>query len=300
MFNSARWLKRVMNKLEPGDVTLFNTFFSFVVKNKKCGVRSSTLHRTPKKILKYYWKNYDRIYAGSRAVIDQAQAICGTMSNAKFIYNCINISEMNPEIKDYSKVKGLEFLYVGRFVWDKGLEFLIKGFEKSLEQFPENKLVFLGPKTNEQGADGSFFSRMKEYINYKKLNDKIMFADPIFDKKKLYKIISQADVFTVPTISGETFSMAILEGMALAKPVLTSDFPPMIEAIDHKINGYVSRVKDASSLADGIAFFTKNKKKMPEYQKAALEKVNNFSVEKIAQEYIDDFRILINSTEIKH
>ncbi|HUT43823.1 MAG TPA: glycosyltransferase family 4 protein [Desulfobacterales bacterium] len=293
--NSARWLKKVMSKLETGDVTLFNTFFSFMVTNKKCGIRITTLHRTPKKTLKYYWKKHDRIYAGSRAVIEQAEDICGPMPNAKYIYNCINTSEVNPEIKDYSKIKGLEFLYVGRFVWDKGLEFLIKGFEISLKQFPANKLIFLGPKTNEQGAEEVFFNRMKEYINDKKLNDKIIFADPVFDKKKLYENISKADIFTVPTITGETFSMAILEGMALAKPVLTSDFPPMIEAVDHKVNGYISKVKDAESLAEGIAFFSNNINNMQKYQKAALEKVKNFTVEKIAQEYIKDFRHLINS-----
>jgi len=301
VLNSLRWCLRLRRRLEPGDIALYNSLFSFIICNREYGIPCTTLHRTPKRWIKYYLKFYDRVYGGSRAVIKQAKEICGELPNAKSIYNCIEMPAEHPGIKKYGKGSPLSFLYLGRFVWDKGLEYLIKGFHDSLRRFPDNKLVILGPQTAEEGADPVFFKRMKRYIEDNGLTSNISLKKPVYDKNELYDTIRRdADVFAVPTISGETFSIAILEAMALGKPVLTSDFPPMTEAVDHQVNGYISRLRCSESLASGIGFFSENTERMEEFQRASLDKVRNFTVKKIAQEYIDDFRHLIDTHQSTH
>lgn len=48
--------------------------------------------------------------------------------------------------------------------------------------------------------------------------------------------------------------MAVLEGMSFAKPILVSDYAPMLEAVEHKLSGYVARAGDAKSILDAIKF----------------------------------------------
>jgi glycosyltransferase involved in cell wall biosynthesis len=79
------------------------------------------------------YRNLDRVYCGGDAV-EQALAIDPRIRNLKRIYSCIAISrDADPPLSAHPVSKGLLFLYVGRFVRDKGLESLIKGFKNSLQ-----------------------------------------------------------------------------------------------------------------------------------------------------------------------
>jgi glycosyltransferase involved in cell wall biosynthesis len=126
------------------------------------------------------------------------------------------------------------------------------------------------------------------------LDGAVSLRGPIFDKAELNAVMASADVICVPSLGGETFSMAILEAMALAKPVLVSDFSPMPEAVDHLQTGYVARAGNAGSICDGIRFFSENRSKIAEMGQAAFNKAAAcFSVERIAAEYVEDFEALI-------
>ncbi|MBC8166516.1 MAG: glycosyltransferase family 4 protein [Bryobacteraceae bacterium] len=89
--------------------------------------------------------------------------------------------------------------------------------------------------------------------------------------------------------------MAVLEAMAASKPVLVSDFPPMREAVDHMVTGYIARADDPASLADGIRFYSRNLNRLGELGLAGFQKAReSFSVERITAEYLGDFQELIN------
>jgi len=297
--NALRFARRIWGVLEPADVTVFNTPFSFLLRRKAgIGVCTHTIHRTPKWIVRLYRK-MDRLYGGSNAVIAQALVIDPALKNLKRVYNCVSVPEQMPAQRaDYSG--GLTFLYVGRFVPDKGLEALIKGFASTLPEFPANKLMTIGPQTAEGGADAAFFSTMAAYIAENKLSHAVSLLPPIFDRKKLDEQISAADVVCVPTITGETFSMAILEAMALAKPILTSDFAPMLEAVDHRVNGYVTKKGDDASIAEAIRYFSGLGGRLNALGAAAFDKVkNNFSDAAIAAEYLDDYAALAKARQTR-
>jgi len=299
-FNSFRWCLRLRNVMESADVTLFNTFFCFLLLMKKrFGILATTLQRTPKKYVVHCFKNMSRLYCPSNAVLEQALEVCPGLKNVKRIYNCIDIPEKAPPNVS-SGEKGLTFLYIGRFVRDKGLEYLIKGFEGTLKTYPYNKLVTLGPQTADEGADEEFFVEMQKYLQTKGIRNNVVFKPPIYDREVLLKAIASVDVICIPTLWGETFSAAILEAMALCKPVLVSDFGPMPEAVDHLKTGFISKTADSNSISQGIKFFSENKNQLNRMGKSAYEKVvREFSSSKIAQEYVNDFEYLIRTTKNK-
>jgi glycosyltransferase involved in cell wall biosynthesis len=278
--------------MEPADVTMFNTLFSFLLlRNKKYGALIYTLHRTPNWKLKLF-KHFDRIYCGSDAVKFQALKLSPAMKNIKRVYNCIEISDGFPTKK--AEKGRLTFIYVGRFVKDKGLEPLIKGFEKSLRLFPSNRLLTLGPQKDEEGGDTHFFHSMLRFTKAHGLDRPISFLPPMYDKKSLYSRINDSDVVCIPSLWGETFSMAVLEAMMLAKPVLVSDFGPMPEAVEHLRTGFITRAGDADSICEAVEYFSRNHAKLEQMGKAAKDKaLSEFSCPNIAQEYLEDFRNLI-------
>ncbi len=295
-FYGWRWAQTVGKVIESADVTTFHTPFSFLLARRKdIGVCAHTIHRTPKWQLPLYGR-LDRIYGGSNAVIDQARQISPKSRNLKRVYNCIALPPEPPEPGKRALADGLRFLYVGRFVPDKGIASLVEGFARSLVKFPGNRLETIGPQFSEQGADSEFFRAMTEYVEKSKLTDRVSFLPPEFDRKKLDAQLAAADVICVPSLTGETFSMAILEAMALAKPVLVSDFSPMTEAVDHLTTGYIARSGDAESMAEGIVYFSERADDLPAIGREGFAKAQrSFSVERIAAEYLEDFAELIEA-----
>jgi glycosyltransferase involved in cell wall biosynthesis len=280
--------------LEHADATTFHTPFSFrLCKRGDLGVCAHTVHRTPKWPLPFY-RRLDRVYCGSDAVVAQARRIDPRLANLKRIYNCVALPPTVPKPMERTPNRGLRFLYVGRFVPDKGIESLLRGFTLALDKFPNNRFETIGPQTSAQGASTSFFKKMNSYVKHQNLTDKVAFLPAEFDRSKLNDFIAAADVICVPSLMGETFSMAILEAMALGKPVLVSDFSPMPESVDHKTTGYVARAGDPESLAAGIEFFSRRPDTLASLGRAGFEKARRcFSVEKIAGEYLEDFSDLI-------
>ena len=297
--NALRWAVRLWPVLESADITTFHTAFSFLLRYRRgLGVCTHTIHRTPKPIVPLY-RSLDRVYGGGDAVVRQALKIDPRIRNLKRVYNCIAIppDAQPPVSPPKPDSAGLRFLYVGRFVRDKGLESLIKGFELARKKHPLDTLATVGAQTDENGADSVFFREMSDYLASRDLARSVELLPPIYDKAKLAALVASADVICVPSLTGETFSMAVLEGMAQAKPILVSDFEPMPEAIDHQINGYVARAGDAASMGTAFEYFSTHRAALPRLGAAAFCKARDcFSAAVIAQEYLADFRALIGET----
>lgn len=290
--NGFPYAMRLWPLLKPADITSFHTPFSFLLRKKRgLGVCTHTLHRTPKRILHFYG-NLDRIYGGSHAVIEQALAIAPRLRpKLKAVHNCI---ELPPEPPPASFDEPLTFLYVGRFVPDKGLESLIRGFLAVAPEESSVRLRIIGPQTSEEGADVVFFKAMKSVIAQDSNGAQVSLEASIYDRGVLFAQIRAAAVFCLPSLTGETFSMAALEAMACAKPLLVSDFGPMREMVDHEGSGYIAKAGDAEAWSGAIRHFLRHRSIIPAMGTASFEKARrSFSAERIAEEYIADFRELV-------
>lgn len=279
--------------LRPADVTSFHTPFSFLLRYKRgLGVCTHTIHRTPKQIVKLH-SNLDRIYGGSHAVIEQAIAIAPHLRpKLKAVHNCIELP-VEPSVT--TLCEPYTFLYVGRFVPDKGLESLIRGFLAVAEEDQTTRLRIIGPQTSEEGTDVSFLEQMRSVIAQHPQGKLVSLEPSIYDRTVLFEQITNAAVFCLPSLTGETFSMAALEAMSCAKPLLVSDFGPMREMVDHQSNGYIAKAGDNKAWAEAIRWFLNNKTATAEMGLRSFEKArDSFSAERIADEYIADFRHLIS------
>ena len=286
-----RYARRLRKVLEPADVTSFHTPFSFLfARDPRLGVVAHTIHRTPKWIVRLY-RRMDRLYGGSEAVIRQARAIDPSLGQLKCIYNGYPFPDAPPPPRPEGE--GVEILFPGRCVPDKGVEPLIRAVVALRGQWPGLRLTLLGPQRDEEGGDTRFFRRMQALVASAGLRERIRFAPPLYDRSAYLEKMARADVIAVPTISGETFSMAILEAMSLAKPVLTSDFPPMLEAVRHRETGYVAPAGEVEGLAWGISWLIEDPGRLRNLGERGFARGKTlFDLELIADAYLADFAVL--------
>ena len=103
-------------------------------------------------------------------------------------------------------------LYVGRLVYEKGIQHLIGAMPKILENYHDTKLVIAGR--------GGMIDELREQANRMGLSEKVYFTGYL-DSKKVQKIYKCADVAVFPS-TYEPFGIVALEAMLAGVPTVVS------------------------------------------------------------------------------
>ncbi len=216
-------------------------------------------------------------------------------SRIKVIPNPVDTRVFSPPPLPRCPTQDKTILYVGRIHPEKGLNLLIDAFNLISEQFPQTRLKIIGPfKENQGGGGEDYLNSLKSKVG----NSQVEFSLPIFDVNQLADAYRRADLFCYPSIAekGESFPVAPLEAMASGLIPIVSDlacFKDFIEAdktgyfFDHRGPGAVS------NLADVLIYAIANWEKTRRIGNNATQKVQDFSYGKIAQQYLDDFELLV-------
>jgi glycosyltransferase involved in cell wall biosynthesis len=109
----------------------------------------------------------------------------------------------------------------------------------------------------------------------------------------LAEIYSLADVFVSPSLEDNLPNM-IMEAMSCGTPVVAFNTGGIPDLIDHQVNGYLAEFKSSTDLATGIkdVFDFSNHAK---YSTAARYKIQRmFNNEKVAGQYIDLYKSVLN------
>ena len=148
-------------------------------------------------------------------------------------------------------------------------------------------------------ADKIILSNDVQYIIFGKnaedvvsrLNHKGICMGYVNDEQKKALIYNAADVFITPSLA-ENLPNMIMEAMACGTPCVGFQIGGIPEMIDHQINGYVARYRDAVDFANGINWLLQSKENLGI---AARQKVmNTYSEEKVANQYIELYKSLLN------
>ena len=132
---------------------------------------------------------------------------------------------------------------IGRMNWTKGIREFIEAYKILNETHPH--VVFLLVGEIQEGSPHSIpesYLRASETRNFLWLG----FRDDILE------IIALSDIIVLPTYYREGVPRALLEGMALSKPLVASNFVGCREVVEEGRNGYMVPIKDPPSLASAI------------------------------------------------
>jgi glycosyltransferase involved in cell wall biosynthesis len=165
---------------------------------------------------------------------------------------------------------------VARLVPEKGCEFGIKAMPLILEKHPNARLVIVG--------EGFLRQSLEELSRKLGIADKVMFLGY---QRNVEELIADFDVFMMPSLT-EGLSLALLEVMALGKPVVATEVGGNPEVIRSGINGILVPSKDERALAQEVAKLLSSPKEARELGIKARETVvNNFNAELMASRTLD-------------
>ena len=166
-------------------------------------------------------------------------------------------------------------LFIGRLVYEKGIQNLIAAMPKVLAHYNDAKLIVAGK--------GGMIDELRAQVNHLGLGNKVYFTGYLGSKdvQRMYKC---ADVAVFPS-TYEPFGIVALEGMLSGTPVVVSDVGGLNEIVEHGVNGMKSYAGNANSLADSILTLLYDPKLCDTVAKNAKLKVKTeYNWTKIAQD----------------
>ena len=232
----------------------------------------TTIHDVFSLCGKNYWKEW-----GSQTNISKINVFLAPYFEKllmKLNYKCIHtVSEMSKEdlvkfgakkpiyvipntigVIQYSKenqTNNFQFVYVGRLVFYKNVEILLKAVNLVRKNEPNIKLIIVG--------DGPHRENLEKLVKQLGIESNIDFRGFVNNKEKV-DIISKSVALAFPSFC-EGFGLVILEAFTQFKPVLVSNVRPMSDIVSHEKNGYVLDPYDEKVWAQYMLDMIKNSDK---------------------------------------
>lgn len=137
--------------------------------------------------------------------------------------------------------EGIRFIGVpARIVKGKGHEVVLEAFASVKDRYPDVKVLIIG--------GGPLHKKISSLVRSLDIEDKIMFTGHVDDA---VPYINACDIIAVPS-RHEAFPYAVLEAMALAKPVIASKVGGIPEMIDDKVTGILVDKDDPDAWAGSM------------------------------------------------
>lgn len=166
-------------------------------------------------------------------------------------------------------------LFMGRLVYEKGIQHLIDAMPKVLNGYNDAKLVICGK--------GGMMDELKAQAERLGIANKVYFAG-YMNGKDVPKMYKAADISVFPS-TYEPFGIVALEAMLAENPVIVSDIGGLDEIVQHRENGMKAYCGNSNSIADSILELLYDHKLCSEITRKAKNKVRNeYNWSKISQD----------------
>jgi len=123
-----------------------------------------------------------------------------------------------------------------------GLEYLIKAIPEAIARQKDVRFLFVG--------SGRLTNRLKQLATELGISEYAKFIGSVANDL-MPQYLSASDIYVSPSLSDGT-SVSLLEAMACALPVVVTDVDGNLEWVQDGINGFVTRKRDPTSLAQNI------------------------------------------------
>lgn len=158
----------------------------------------------------------------------------------------------------------LSFLFIGRLVYYKGVDVLLKAFEK----IKEGELTIIGA--------GELEENLKAFVMERGMEKRVHFQGRVADEE-IYRQIEKCDVFVLPSVvKSEAFGLVQQEAMAFGKPVINTWLESGVPEVSlDGLTGLTVKAGDAEALAKAMEWMMDHPQERIQMGKAARERVEN-------------------------
>lgn len=222
------------------------------------------------------YRQFDNIVTVSRTVEKSFKEVYGLDDKLRTIYNPIDVNDILCKGQEYIgefEPKTINLVTVGRLVPQKGFDILLQVAKRLKESGYKFKLRILG--------EGELRSQLIDYICQNHLES---FVEILGFKSNPYPYIANSDLFVCSSRS-EGYSLVIAEALVLGIPVISTYCSGPNELLGEGHYGLlVTNSEDGSGLFEGLKSLISNSELRTEYQKKAVERGKQFSLEKTINE----------------
>lgn len=198
------------------------------------------------KINPFLWRAFSKatiIYATT----EQSKKIVPTWYRTKVIVKSqLGIDESVLSTSDRKRVVDgapIRFLYVGRFIYWKGLDLGIKAFGKLCHEFDNVELTLIGNGPEEGG--------LRSIVEHAGVSENIHWL-PWVKQSELASLYLDHDVFLFPSLH-DSGGLAVIEAMASYLPVICLDLGGPATSVNNHCGIVVETIgKNPDNVADGI------------------------------------------------
>lgn len=164
------------------------------------------------------------------------------------------------------------FIFIGRVVKDKGINELVKAFDRLSLHKPNCKLLLVGKKEDHLDP------LLPETELRIKNNNRIL---ALGLQKDIRPFVAISHVLTFPSYR-EGFPNVVLQCSSMNLPCIVSDINGCNEIIEHTVNGLIMPSKDEDELEKAMEFMIDN----PDKRQAMIAHTRSRIIERYQQEYI--------------
>ena len=173
------------------------------------------------------------------------------------------------------------FLFIGRVDPEKRIDVLVNAMR--LVQRDDIQLGISG-----RGHAVQHLTHLKEQLQ---LGERVHFTDFI-PSEDLPALLNSADVFTMPS-EAELLSIATLEALACAKPVLLADAVALPEWVRPGVNGYLFKPGDAQDAARKMELLAEQAERWPSMGQVSLEIARGHGLDETVLKFIGLYETLL-------
>jgi glycosyltransferase involved in cell wall biosynthesis len=152
----------------------------------------------------------------------------------------VDLRYFAPQIQQERNTGFFTFLLISRMLWDKGIKEYVEAARTLKGRNPALRFQLLG----EADADNPRAISSAEIRGWT-ANDWVEYLGEVEDVRPY---IAAADCLVLPSYR-EGVPHSLLEGAAMAKPLIAADAPGTREPVENGVNGFLCRLKDPDDLA---------------------------------------------------
>lgn len=174
------------------------------------------------------------------------------------------------------------FLFIGRLLKDKGIIEYLEAASMIKKIYPDARFMLVGPY--DSNPSGIKPDELEPYIQ----NGIVEFYGEVSDVRPF---IAQCSVYVLPSYHEGT-PKTVLEAMAMARPIITTDAPGCRETVTDRCNGFLVPVKDPAAIVEKMGWYIENQTEMKKMGLESLEIcIKNFDVKKVNSDIIKSMKL---------
>lgn len=238
-------------------------------------------------LLKHFsplWRKFDQRLDGriaiSRVAADYAQKF--SPGPFKIIPIGVDLQRFQPKAPKINQFKDgkINLLFVGRLDKRKGIEYLLKAYQRLSQLEPGVRLIIIG--------EGPEKEKARDYVREEKLKE-VKFLGYV-GSQDLPSYYATADIFCSPATHGESLGVVLLESMASGLPMVAFDNPGYENVFPGFARGFLVPRRNVSALTQALLILVTNPQLRKELSQKNRNYAKRFSWKKVGQEVLEYYQ----------